>query len=100
FADDVVPPRDIRMHRFADDVRRSCEAEFERSGRAKRSLRIVGRHRDAVSLRQGGDPTSLDQTAAVGDVRLDNAAGALLQKLAKSMNADEPLSCSDGSADC
>ena len=48
-----------------------------------------------MDLGQGGDPPHLGQPAAVGDVGLDHAAGALRQELVERRRADEALARRD-----
>src|SRR2546423_11705388 len=75
----VLPPRDVVVHRFANDVAWRGEAELQRGGGAHRALWIVGREGHSVRLRHGGYTSHLGEAAAVGDVALQYAARPLLQ---------------------
>src|SRR5258708_34752019 len=85
---DILPPRNVFVYGFADDVGRCREAEFQRGGRAEGALRIVGVHRDAVGLAHGGESSGLAQAAAVSDVGLDDAAGPRFQVFPDGVLAD------------
>src|SRR3954465_3002861 len=76
FFNDVVPPGNVRMHRFADDVARLRETKFQRSGGADWPLRIVRRKSNSIGVGQCRNATRLAKAAAVGDVELTNAASA------------------------
>ncbi len=83
FAHDVISPRHVAVHGFADDVARLREAELQRRRRADRTLRIVRCQRDAMRIGQRGDPSGFREAAAVRDVELADLAAACGEQIAK-----------------
>ncbi len=76
FLDNICSPRNVVMHRFADDVGRLRETELKRCRSADRSLGIMRCQCDSVRVGEGGDPTGFAEAAAVGNVQLANLAAS------------------------
>ena len=99
FFNDVVSPRNVGMHRFADDVARLREPKFQRGRGADRSLWIVRGERDAIGVRQGRDATRFAEAAAVRDVELTDLAAAPSEQIAKRRQMRDSFARCDGRAD-
>src|SRR5688572_759427 len=80
FLYDILPPGDVIVDGFADEVAWLREAEFEGGGGAHWSLRIVRRKGNAVGVRQRGDTPGNGETAAMGEVKLADFAGACVEQ--------------------
>src|SRR6185503_16459147 len=96
FLHHVLTPWHVVVDSLADDVARLREAEFQRGRGAHRPLRIVWRQRDAVRVRQCGDPSRCGEPAAMREVELADFAGTRVKQLAKRFEVRHPLAGCDG----
>ena len=83
FGDYIVTPGDIGVYCFADDVGWRGKTKGEGGRCAYRSLGIVWCDCNAVTFSHGGYAPGFAQSAAVGDIGLDDAAGAQFKQFSE-----------------
>ena len=99
FLDHVLPPGDVGVDRFSNDVARLREPKLQRGGRADGALRVVRSEGDAVGFRQGGDPAGFAEAAAMRDVELTDIAGPGIEQIAERRQVRHPLARRDRRGD-
>src|SRR3954465_3337337 len=72
--DYVMPPGNIVMHRFTNNVVRLCEPKLKRGGSADWALGIMRRQGNLVGHGQGRHTSRFSKSAAVRDIDLADIA--------------------------